>query len=60
MEMLEMTQGGTSISFQIGGDSTDVMFIIVHHSLRVHINYEYVLAMAGAVRRRASAVQAVH
>jgi len=60
MEILEMTQGCTSISAQIGGDSTDVMFIIVHHSLRVHRKYEHVLAMADAVRQRASAVQAVH
>jgi len=60
MEMLEMTQGSTNISVQIGGDSTDVTFIIVHHSLRVHINYEHAQAVADAVRRRASAVQVVH
>ena len=54
MEMLEMTQGSTSIYVQIGGDSTDITFIIVHHSLRVRVNYEHVLAMADAVCQRAS------
>jgi hypothetical protein len=54
MEMLELHQGSTSISVQIGGDSTDVMFVIVHRSLRVCIHYKHVLAMSDAVCRRAS------
>ena len=51
MEMLELHQGS---SVQIGGDSTVVMFIIVHRSLRVRIHYEHVLAMSDAVCQRAS------
>jgi len=47
MEMLEMTQGSTSIIVQIGGDSTDVMSLIVHHSLRVCIHYEHVPGHGG-------------
>jgi hypothetical protein len=54
MEMLELHQGSTSISVQIGGDSTDVMFVIVHRSLRVCTHYKHVLAMSDAVCRRAS------
>jgi hypothetical protein len=54
MEILELHQGSTSISAQIGGDSTVVMFVIVHRSLRVCVHDENALAMADAVCQRAS------
>jgi hypothetical protein len=54
METLELHQDSTSISVQIDGDSTDIMFVIVHRSLRVRTHHKHVLAMSDAACRRSS------
>jgi hypothetical protein len=52
--MLKLHEGNTSIGIQTGSNPTDIMFVIIHHSVRVYTYHEHMLVTADAVSQMKS------